>query len=687
MTFAKQHHDFQEKKTDQSTGQTDGALATEAIIKPEDNRIFLVDKSSSVGAKVLDLGKVDIYKLDMYKLDNYPAHPSDSNAIGPDRRSNLFDDKTAREARASSELRFDNFDKFSPTSAEKLDFKPPNSLDTKNLNETRIELAKPEKEKINKPVVVESLVKPTDKSAEAKPSQEKLKDAKEQLIKHAEEKFKDDPAKLKQFKENMRLFEERAGRDNLSPAEIAKTYREIDRLLEAKGDKPLGAQQRKGLAEQIMRQAADPTTIDQGRHNTCSMATVEARMYTRNPSDAAKLVADVALTGQYVSSYGSKVRVNPGAHDESRNRSTLDGQRSHASEIFQVTAVNVYIDQENRSTNPPGQLRYEQHPTAPGSGDSGERIIDYGSKPPKVLDKHPGIYTSNLGNLRDIYSSITGKYENGIVIAHDSAVTDKSDGVKRISSEKELNAALAEAKKNGKMPLIVALDTSVEPFWSDSGAGRAGGSGGGHVVTITDYTPGPPAKVTIDNQWGKGADHDAGKPVSVHELYQAVRGRTEAITQLEKDVKTANDAGHPDRLKELDLARLRLLDGKISKADFEKEVIRISKEIAKMPGGTDFIAATKKLQTTMNSLEPGAFFRVLREQQKAGMLNNDSYREAINFQIDTMIAIRTSTKRNGQWNGTGKPQFEQGVAELMESLKGFTPEEIKAIRDRLKANN
>ena len=67
------------------------------------------------------------------------------------------------------------------------------------------------------------------------------------------------------------------------------------------------------------------------------------------------------------------------------------------------------------------------------------------------------------------------------------------------------------------------------------------------------------------------------------------------------------------------------------------------------------------------------------------MLNNDSYKEAINYQIDTMIAIRAITKRNGQWNETGKQQFEQGVAELMESLKGFTPEEIKAIRDRLKA--
>jgi hypothetical protein len=680
MTFAKQLHDLQEKKVDQPTGQSDGALAIQAITKPEDNRIFIADKSTSAGVKSLDFGKMDIYKVDIYKTT-----ANDDNAIGPDRRSILFDEKTAKEVRASSELRFDNFDKLSLTSAEKLDFKPPNSLDTKSLHETRIELAKPDKEKSDKPVIVESLVKSGDKSAEAKPGQEKLKEVKDQLIKHAEERFKDDPAKLKQFKENMRLFEERAGRDNLSPAEIAKTYKEIDRLLEAKGDKPLKPEQRKDLAEQIMRQVADPTTIDQGHHNTCNMATVESRMYTRNPSDAAKLVADVALTGQYVASDGSKVRVNPGAHGESRNRNTLDGQRSHASEIFQVTAVNLHINQENRKTNPPGQLRYEQHPTVPGSGDTGERVIDYGSKPPKVVDTHPKIYFGNLGKLRDVYSAITGKNETGIAIAHDSAVADKSDGVTRISSEKELNAALAQAKKDGKMPLIVALDSTMEPFWSDSGAGRAGGSGGGHVVTITDYSPGPPAKVTIDNQWGKGADHDATKPVSVHELYQAVRGKTDAITQLEKDVKAANDAGRPDRVKELDLARLKLLDGKISKEDFEKEMIRISKEIAKMPDGKDFSAATKKLQTTMNSLEPGAFFRVLREQQKAGLLNNETYKEAINYQIDTMIAIRTNTKKNGQWNDIGKPQFEQGVVELMESLKGFTPEEIKAIRDRLKA--
>ncbi len=484
MTSTRQTPELQEKKAEQVLGQSDGVLGSQTITKPEDNRIFLVDKSPTTRVKSLDFAKVDIYQ----------PQPGSDHSLGPDRRPYIPGDKTTNEVKASFELRFDNFDKISLTSAEKLDFHINKAIDTSKLTQQKLEntgadakLERPlsEKElpdkdlpskdtaeKVNseKPVIDEYIVKPGDslakiakdlagkegtpqdteriikeivqlngwrdashpihpgdrvkvpgdKASEAKPEDQRLQEAKEKLTKQAEEKFKDDPAKLAQFKENMRLFEERAERDKLSPTEIAKTYKEIDRLLEAKGDKPLKPEQRKDLAEQIIRQAADPTTIDQGGHNTCNMATVETRMYTRNPSDAARLVTYVALTSQYVATDGRRVRVNPGAHDEARNPATIDGERSHASEIFQVTGVNLHIDQENRKTNPRGQLRYEQHPTQPGSGDTGERIIDYGSKPPKVIDDHPQIYDENLGNLRDVYSAITGKKENGIVIAHDA---------------------------------------------------------------------------------------------------------------------------------------------------------------------------------------------------------------------------------------------------------------------------
>jgi LysM repeat protein len=681
MTSARQTPELQEKKAEQVAGQSDSVLGSQAITKPDDNRIFLVDKSPATGVRSLDLGKVDIYQ----------SQPGNDHAFGPDLRPKLLEDKTKKEVKAFVELSFDNFDKISLTSAEQLDFNSNRVIDTSKLTpqklgntgaDAKLERSLPEKDlldkalpskdtaekvKSEKPVIDEYIVKPGDsvariakqlagkdgspqdteriikeivqlngwkdashplhpgdrvkvpgdKAADAKPEDQKLQDAKEKLTKQAEEKFKDDPAKLAQFKENMRLLEDRAEKDKLSPTEIAKTYKEIDRLLEAKGDKPLKPDQRKDLAEQIIRQAAAPTTIDQGAHKTCSMATVETRMYTRNPSDAARLVTDVALTGQYVATDGRRVRVNPSAHNESRNSTTNDGDRSHASEIFQVTGVNLHIDQENRKTNPRGQLRYEQHPTQPGSGDSGERIIDYSSKPPRVIENDPKIYRENLGNLRDVYSAITGKKEEGIAIAHDSENVDKSDGVIRVTSEQHLNDALAQAKKDGKMPLIVAIDATIEPFWTDSGSGAAGGSGGGHVATITDYTPGPPAKVTIDNQWGKPADHDAARPLSVHDLYQSIKGKSHVIAELEKDVTAAKDAGHPDTYKELDLARLKFQAGESTLDDFEKEVIRLIKEVAEMPDDDNKKRSTEKLRSTMDTVQLAAIMKILREEKKA----------------------------------------------------------------------
>lgn len=582
-----------EKRPEQVADQSDGVLGREVITRHEDNRIFFADKSPLNVVKSLDFGAVDIYQ----------AHPLSNNAKSD---KAVIDEYIVKPGDGVARI------------AKQLAGKDRTPQDTEKLIKEIVQLNG--WTDASHPLHPGDRVKvPGDKAADAKPEEQKLQEAKEKLTKQVEERFKDDPAKLAQFKENMRLFEERAERDKLSPTEIAKTYNEIDRLLVAKGDKPLKPEQRKDLAEQIIRQAADPTTIGQGAHNTCSMATVETRMYTRNPSDAARLITDVALTSQYVATDGRRVRVNPGAHNESRNSTANDDGRSHASEIFQVTGVNLHIDQENRKTNPPGQLRYEQHPTKPGSGDSGERIIDYSSKPPRVVQSDPRIYHENLGNLRDVYSAITGKREEGIVIANDSPKLDKSDGVTRITSEQHLNDVLAQAKKDGKMPLIVAVDASVEPFWTDSGGGAAVGSRGGHVATITDYTSGPPAKVTIDNQWRKGADHDAARPLAVHELYQSIKGRSHAIVELEKDVQAAKDAGHPDTYKELDLARLKFQDGESTLDDFEQEVIRLIKEVAEMPDDDKKNRSTEKLRSTMDSLELAVIMRALENGKKARM--------------------------------------------------------------------
>src|SRR5262249_46438925 len=65
----------------------------------------------------------------------------------------------------------------------------------------------------------------------------------------------------------------------------------------------------------------------------------------------------------------------------------------------------------------------------------------------------------------------------------------RDQGIAEIHNEQDLKNTLAEAKTEGKLPIIVRVDTSSEPFFTDSGGGAAGGSGGGHAVTITDYDP------------------------------------------------------------------------------------------------------------------------------------------------------------------------------------------------------
>jgi hypothetical protein len=161
----------------------------------------------------------------------------------------------------------------------------------------------------------------------------------------------------------------------------------------------------------------------------------------------------------------------------------------------------------------------------------------------------------------------------------------------------------------------------MEPFWTDSGAGRAGGSGGGHVVTITDYTPLAPRQKSPSTT--NGAKAPTTTPQNQYRYMSYTKQSEEnrcchAVRERRKSGQ--RDAGHPDRVKELDLARLKFLDGKISKEDFEKEIIRISKEIAKMPDGDEKKLATEKLRDTMNSLEPAAALRVLENRKKMACL-------------------------------------------------------------------
>ena len=324
----------------------------------------------------------------------------------------------------------------------------------------------------------------------------------------------------------MAAFEARANRDKLSRADVLGVWQATSKILNARGSEHTTPKERGVLAEQIIKQAAHPMSIDQGHHNTCNVATIEARTYAKYPARAAGLVADVALSGEYTTASNQKIKIADSSlkpDSEAKNNPVVDGDRSYASQVFQVTAANIFW-QEKKSDlqgnlKNPGDLRYVQEkPWSKIEGDTGERVKDYSTNPEgqtiksgstKVID--PNLYAENM---MQISNEITGKDELRFILRHTELGWNHN--LWNIRDQQDLTTQMTRMKDS--FPLIIQVHTRHEPFYTDSGEGKAGGSGGWHVVNITKYDP-VTKEVTISNQWGSKLD----KKVKISDLYKATK--------------------------------------------------------------------------------------------------------------------------------------------------------------------
>ncbi len=375
------------------------------------------------------------------------------------------------------------------------------------------------------------------------------------------------PEERTRFRLDMEAFDRRARERQppLAQEEIERTYHEVARLLETQGDQHVAQADRVRIAEQVMRHAADPTTVDQGAHNTCNVATIEARMYTRSPAEAARMVADVATTGQFRTADGAVVQ--PG-NVSIRSANELQGEatRDHASQIFQTTAVNVhyaYNPARDLNANPvldgsgnPVRGRYEQVTPVPGTTPAtGEYLLDTRTGQP--LAYAPQLWSSDFD---DISYQISGRRESDFVLTNNPS--DPGGAPFRVESEEDLRGTLARMQLEGRLPAIIEVHSQNEPFWGDSGHGAAGGSGGWHVVTVTDFDPAT-NRVSIDNQWGESHDHLGRGGVHTRELFRAMANpvaggeESESIESLEATVAWNREHDRVSGFKELDLLRLR----------------------------------------------------------------------------------------------------------------------------------
>jgi hypothetical protein len=336
---------------------------------------------------------------------------------------------------------------------------------------------------------------------------------------------------LDQFNKNMTALESRG----LSQKELDGTYTNIARILEATGPTAARAKDMVHIGEQTMRNAAHPTDIDQGFHDTCNVTTVEVRTYSRTPSAAAKLVADVATTGSYVTADGTTIKIDSDSlkpDDESNSSGSVDRNRNLASQVFQVTAANIHW--QRADTDPfgnyqtKGTLKFEQHNNKRSlmsqSPDTGERLINYGVHPAKELARGPALSCSELP---DIENQITALNESGFVV--ENQIHGGANTV-HVSSEQDLANVLKNIKhdaKGNKMPVVIRVHTGNEPFLSDQGGGFSRSRGVWHVVNVVDYDE-TTGKVTVDNQWGKSCDH----VMKIKDLYTATLEPPNSYWQL-----------------------------------------------------------------------------------------------------------------------------------------------------------
>jgi len=389
-----------------------------------------------------------------------------------------------------------------------------------------------------------------------------------------------------QFEKDMADFEKRAAAATppLSQAEVDKTYAQISRLIESdKSITGISQDQRIKIAEQVMYAVAHPTETDQGNHNTCGAASLESKLLTTNPSEVAKLIADVTITGEYHSKTGKTIHpnlatltaTNPDGHDY--DYPPKSGSMDQAGRIFQVTAVTMEESTYVQGTPKPPEddAKAKQKSKDKEPPDTGEKIKV--RNPDNPFESHEEKFTG-LSNdqMQDMGKEITGKDMSDQIVVNAAFAPDSPDGKTYCSSPEDLGDKLAHLKAEGKLPAVIQVNCVNEPFYTDS-KGVTTGSSEWHYVTVTDYESGPPAKVSIDNQWGKSLDHSGDRSVPLDQLYTATLepGGHEIITELNKELSNAKKDGNATTEIELELARQRHIANdpheKISNQEYEKE--------------------------------------------------------------------------------------------------------------------
>jgi hypothetical protein len=359
-----------------------------------------------------------------------------------------------------------------------------------------------------------------------------LDQSREKLEAAARAHFKD-PKDFADFERNRQELETRMGHGAGAEAETAKTYDQIRKLLDTKSSQ-VDDKERVAIAGQVMDRAAHPTASNQGSSYNCEAATVANRIYSKNPSEAARAVTEATLTGSYHDGQGRTIHLDHDTVAHNRGQLSDDAKRlgaeprTHADQIMQALVRNedLVAGTADRSNS---QRRYEVH--APDKNHpTGEFTYDYSTHPPTDISAS---HTGTRSDEGTLFQAMTGKEDfNSTIHRGDGSTQTLDDFKRRLANQHDF-------------PVTMSVNPDQEPF--KSMMGTQGGEGIQHDITIEGYDP-----KTGQVRYRNAAFGSKEQSASADQLYNSMfKHRSEAeVGQVAAGVRENPQSVDPQKLQE-----------------------------------------------------------------------------------------------------------------------------------------
>jgi len=323
---------------------------------------------------------------------------------------------------------------------------------------------------------------------------------------------KHNPALAKQMEQDMATFEKRMSAKSDGAAHVDLAYKEVAKLLESKNGQ-LTTSGKEQVAADIIQRAAYPLATNQGFTNECILASMESRMYERNPERAAAIVVEASMTGHVRTTLdGKEISLAPSTFWDRQERGdpAIAKPRTLGDQIFQVVAFNAELNEMNKD-DPSRRLRMElDKPQAPYS--TGERVFDYNKHPREDVTGQPlTLPIIDATTNEAVYNNLARTHESGFTLTWQNADTPR-----------EMKKFLEQAQAAGKFPLDASVSIERDPikaeFGGDEGIKGAMREGiNWHQITVTGYD-----SHTGQIHYRSSNDGSVDRTMTVQQMYEVL---------------------------------------------------------------------------------------------------------------------------------------------------------------------